>query len=631
MTDILSTGVSGLLAFQRGLATTSQNIANAATEGYSRQRIELDARDPQAFGSGFVGRGVDVTTIRRLLDQFAVNQWRSSSSELGRLSIYADLAGRLDTVLSDPATGIAASVQRFFAAWQEVATNPGSTTARQVLIAEAQTLADRFRSVSQRIDQLDSDVNLRLTANVAEINTLATSIAKLNADIETASASMGGQPPNDLMDERDRLILRLSELVNVTTVVDDSGAINVFIGSGQTLVLRDFTAQLGTAPSALQPGQLDVVYRVSGTEQVITPSLTGGEIGGLVSVRSEVLDAARQQIGLIAAVMGLAINEQQAAGMDLYGELGAALFSVPPPQVAPALTNAGAATASATVADFRALTGDDYVLRFDGAAWTVTRASTGAAVAATGTGAAGDPLLFDGLSVTLGAGAVAGDRFSLRGTRDAAAGLAVALTDPRGIAAAAPIRSTALASNLGTGTITPGEVVDASDPNLLATVEIRFLTPTTYSINGAGSFAYVPGGDIVVNGWRVQLSGSPVAGDTFRIERNTGGVGDNRNALAIAALQSAGLLGGGTTSIGEAVIGVVGRIGTLSGQAETAAAAQRTLVSSARDSVLATSGVNLDEEAADLLKWQRAYQAAAQTIVVADTLFQTLLAATSRR
>jgi flagellar hook-associated protein 1 FlgK len=433
------------------------------------------------------------------------------------------------------------------------------------------------------------------------------------------------------MDERDRLILRLSELVNVTTVVDDSGAINVFIGSGQTLVLRDFTAQLGTAPSALQPGQLDVVYRVSGTEQVITPSLTGGEIGGLVSVRSEVLDAARQQIGLIAAVMGLAINEQQAAGMDLYGELGAALFSVPPPQVAPALTNAGAATASATVADFRALTGDDYVLRFDGAAWTVTRASTGAAVAATGTGAAGDPLLFDGLSVTLGAGAVAGDRFSLRGTRDAAAGLAVALTDPRGIAAAAPIRSTALASNLGTGTITPGEVVDASDPNLLATVEIRFLTPTTYSINGAGSFAYVPGGDIVVNGWRVQLSGSPVAGDTFRIERNTGGVGDNRNALAIAALQSAGLLGGGTTSIGEAVIGVVGRIGTLSGQAETAAAAQRTLVSSARDSVLATSGVNLDEEAADLLKWQRAYQAAAQTIVVADTLFQTLLAATSRR
>lgn len=631
MSDILSTGVSGLLAFQRGLATTSQNIANAATEGYSRQRIELDARDPRAFGSGFVGTGVDVTTIRRLIDQFAVNQWRSSASELGRLSVYADLAGRLDATLSDSATGIPASLQRFFAAWQEVATNPSSTTARQVLVAEAQTLADRFRSVSQSIDQLDSDVNLRLSADVAEINTLATSIAKLNADIASASASMNGQPPNDLMDERDRLILRLSELVNVTTVADDGGAVNVFVGNGQTLVLRDFTAQLATAPSALQAGQLDVVYRVNGTEQVITPFLTGGEVGGLVSVRREVLDAARQQVGLIAAVLGLAMNEQQGAGMDLYGQLGSALFAVPPPQAAPALTNTGSATAAASVADFRALTGDDYILRFDGSAFTVTRASTGAAVAATGSGTAGDPLLFDGLAVAVGAGAAAGDRFSVRGTRDAAAGIAVALTDPRGIAAAAPIRSAALAANLGTGRITPGEVVDASDPDLLATVEIRFLTPTTYSINGAGSFAYVPGGDIVVNGWRVQVSGSPVAGDTFRVERNTGGVGDNRNALAMAALQSAGLLGGGTTSIGEAVIGVVGRIGTLTGQAETAAAAQRTLVSSARDSVLATAGVNLDEEAADLLKWQRAYQAAAQTIVVADTLFQSLLAATSRR
>ncbi len=631
MTDLLSTGVSGLLAFQRGLATTSNNIANAATEGYSRQRIELDARDPQGFGSGFIGRGVDVTTIRRLLDQFAVNQWRSSSSELGRLSIYAEVAGRLDTTLSDPTTGISASLQRFFAAWQEVATNPSSTTARQVLIAEAQTLADRFRSVSQRIDQLDSDINLRLTADVAEINTLATSIARLNSDIASASASMNGQPPNDLLDERDRLVLRLSELVNVTTVADDGGAVNVFIGNGQTLVLRDFTARLATAPSALQPGRLEVLYRGTGAEQVITPFLTGGEVGGLVSVRGEVLDTARQQLGLIAATLGLAINEQQAAGMDLYGQLGSALFSVPPPQAAPALTNAGSATATAAVADFRNLTGDDYVLRFDGAAWTVTRAATGAVVAATGTGAAGDPLLFDGLSVAIGAGAAAGDRFSLRGTRDAAAGLAVALTDPRGIAAAAPIRASALAANLGTGTITPGQVVDAADPNLLAPVEIRFLTPTTYSVNGAGSFTYTPGADIVVNGWRVQVSGAPVAGDAFRVERNSGGVGDNRNALAIAGLQSAGLLGGGATSIGEAVIGVVGRIGTLAGQAETSASAQRTLVTSARDSVLATSGVNLDEEAADLLKWQRAYQAAAQTIVVADTLFQTLLAATSRR
>lgn len=631
MSDLLSTGVSGLLAFQRGLATTSHNIANAGTEGYSRQRIELEARTPQGFGSGFIGRGVDVSSITRLLDQFAVNQWRASTADLGRLAIYADLAGRLDGVLSDPASGLSASIQRFFAAVQEVATNPGSTTARQLLLAESQGLADRFRSTSQRIDQLEADINVRLGASVAEINTLAKSIARLNADIEASSATFSGQPPNDLLDQRDRLVLQLSELVNVTTVPDASGSLNVFIGSGQTLVLRDFTAQLGTAPNALEAGRLDVVYRSNGVEQVITSSLTGGEVGGLIAVRGEVLDGARRELGLIAATLGLAINAQQAAGMDLNGQLGGAIFAVPPPQVAPALTNAGSATGSATVTDLGALTGEDYVVRFDGGSWSVTRASTGAAVAATGSGTAGDPLRFEGLALVVGGAAVAGDRLSVRGSRDAAAGLGVVMTDPRGIAAAAPIRASLLASNLGTGTISAGRVLDATDPSLLATVEITFLTPTTYSVNGAGSFAYTPGADIDLNGWRVQIGGAPAAGDRFRVERNTGGVGDNRNALAIAGLQSTGLLGGGATSIGEAVIGVVGRVGTLAGQADVALGAQRTLVSSARDRVLQTAGVNLDEEAADLLKWQRAYQAAAQTIVVADTLFQTLLAATARR
>jgi flagellar hook-associated protein 1 FlgK len=631
MTDILSTGVSGLLAFQRGLATTSQNISNAATEGYSRQRIELDARDPRAFGSGFVGTGVDVTTIRRLIDQFAINQWRSSSSDLGRLSAYSELAGRVDELLADEDGGLPATLQAFFAAWQELAANPSSTTARQLLLSQAAAVGDRFRGTSLRIDQLEADINGRLNAGVAEINSLATSIARLNADIEASSAAFNGQPPNDLLDERDRAVLRLSELVNVTTVPDDGGALSVFIGNGQTLVLRDYAASLGTAPSALDAGRLDIVYRSTGLQQVVTSFVTGGEVGGLLDVRREVLDPARQQLGLIAAVLGYATNAQQAAGLDLNGQLGAALFSVPAPRVAPALTNAGTATASAAVADFTALTGDDYVLRFDGSTWSVSRASTGAAVAASGSGTAADPLLFDGLSVVIGAGAAANDLFSVRGTRDAAAGLAAAMTDPRGIAAAGPIRTLALAANLGSATISAGEVVDASDPNLLATTEIRFLTPTTYSVNGVGSFAYVPGGDIVVNGWRVQISGSPAAGDTFRVERNAAAVGDNRNALAAASLQSALLLGGGSASILESMIATIGQVGTLANRAGVALQAQQTIQSNARDAVMSASGVNLDEEAADLLKWQRAYQAAAQTITVADSLFQTLLAATSRR
>jgi flagellar hook-associated protein 1 FlgK len=630
MVDLLSTGVSGLLAFQRGLATTSQNIANVATEGYSRQRVELAAREPAPYGSGFIGRGVDVTTVQRLFDQFALNQLRASNADLGRLTSYAELAGRVDQILADPEGGISAALQGFFSAWQDVASNPSSTTARQLLLSQAQALADRFRSVAAQFDQLEGDINGRLSIRVEEINSLAGSIAALNKQIETAAASVGGQPPNDLLDERDRLLGRLSELVNVSTVTDQDGSINVFIGNGQTLVLRDFAASLATAVDPLDAGRVDIVYTGTGTRQVITGFIAGGEVGGLLQSRGEVLDAVRRELGLVATALAQAINDQQAAGLDLYGQLGGAMFGLPAPTAIAAIGNTGSATASAAITDVAALTGDDYVLRYDGVSWSASRAGSGEPVAMTGTGTVADPFLIEGLAVTVGAGAAAGDRFSLRGTRDAAASLRVVMTDPRAVAAAAPIAASALAANLGTGTISAGRVVDAADPALFDPVEIRFLTGTTYSINGAGSYAYVPGADIVVNGWQVQLSGVPAAGDAFRIERNAAGTGDNRNALLAAGLQFAGLLAGGASTLGDAVVGVIGRVGTLAGQAETALVSQQVVQSSAREAVLRASGVNLDEEAADLLKWQRAYQAAAQTIAVADTLFQTLLAATQR-
>ncbi len=631
MVDILRTGVSGLLAFQRGLATTSQNIANAATEGYSRQRIELGAREPEPFGSGFIGRGVDITTVRRLFDQFAVAQLRSSSSELGRLSQFAGLAGRVDDILADPDGGIGATLQGFFAAWQDVASNPSSTTSRQLLLAQAQTLSTRFRDTLARLDQVESDANGGVRASLDEINAISSSLAQLNQDIQTARGIAGGQPPNDLLDERDRLLGRLAELVNVQTVEGNDGALNVFIGNGQTLVLGNFSAQLVTASNPLDASRVDVLYRGNGgADQVITSFITGGQLGGLLQVRTEVLDPARQQLGLVATVLADAINSQQAAGMDLNGQLGAALFAVAPPRVLGATSNTGSATASALVTDAGALTGDDYTLRFDGSSWSATRDSTGASVPLTGSGTAVDPFVIEGLAVTIGAGALAGDRFSLRGTRDAASSLRAVLTDPRGIAAAAPIRSAALSTNLGSGAITAGTVVDPANASLLAPVDIQFLTATTYSINGAGSFAYTPGSDIVVNGWQVQISGAPSAGDTFTVRSNAGSPGDNRNALLAAGLQASRIMQNGTTALGDGIISLIGRVGTLAAQADVQLTAQTTIQANARDAVLAQSGVNLDEEAADLLKWQRAYQAAAQTITVADTLFQTLLAATQR-
>jgi flagellar hook-associated protein 1 FlgK len=630
MPDLLSISVSGLVAFQRALATTSHNIANAATEGYVRQRTEFAAREPEGLGSGFVGRGVDVTTVRRLLNEFSASQLRFANSDLGRMQASADLAVRVDTLLGAAGSDITAAMEQFFSAVQDVATNPASTAARQVMLARANALADRFRSTSQQLDQIQADTRTRIRTGVDEVSGLAAGIARLNADITAVSSALGGQPPNDLLDERDRLLGRLSELVNVSVVDGADGAVNVFIGSGQTLVLGNVASTLATTPAAGDASWLDIRFRDAGGDQVITSAITGGELGGLLAARSGLIEGVRQQLGLTATALAFAANGQQAAGFDLGGQFGQALFSLGDPRVTAAFDNGGAALVAATVDDFAAVTGDDYVLQFDGASWSVLRESDLSAVATTGTGTALDPLRFDGLALVTGAGAAAGDRFTVQSTGNAAGSLAVVLADPRGIAAAAPIRTLAVDGNRGSGAIGAGEVLDASNPALLTTVDIVFLDATTYSVNGSGAFAYTPGADIQVNGWSMRISGQPAAGDTFRVERNAGGVGDNRNALLLASLRDRGLIAGGTVSLGDSTSALVSRVGALTAEAEVGAAARRTLQANARNTLLSESGVNLDEEAAEMLKWQQAYQAAAQAITIADSLFQTLLSATRR-
>jgi flagellar hook-associated protein 1 FlgK len=248
----------------------------------------------------------------------------------------------------------------------------------------------------------------------------------------------------------------------------------------------------------------------------------------------------------------------------------------------------------------------------------------------TGTGTASDPFKADGLSIVVNSGAAVGDRFEIRPTRDAANGLGVKITDPGKIAAAAPIKTAATAANTGTGTISAGSVVDATNPALRTTSTIQFTGANTYSINGAGSFTYTAGQPITINGAQVAISGSPAIGDSFTISDNTGGTGDNRNMLALSASLSKPVLDNGTTSLNNSTSRLVGQIGSQTRQVQASRDAQQIVQQEASDARDSVSGVNLDEEAANLIKYQQAYQAAAQMIRVASSLFDSLLQATSR-
>jgi flagellar hook-associated protein 1 len=630
MADLLSTGVSGLLAFQRALDTTSHNISNVSTDGYSRQRVEIGTRPAQAYGNGWVGQGAKVNTTQRVYDEFVAAQSRSSSSNLEHLDVYASDAERLNNMFGDSANGLSPTLQKFVNAFQSVANAPTSVPARQVLLSEANTLQQRLKFFDSRLDEMGNEINSRIKGEVGEVNTLAQGIARLNNEITAGIARTGGQPPNDLLDQRDQLIDQLAQKISVNVVKQDAGTVNVFVGSGQPLVLGANTNQLTTIQNPFDSTQLTVALQTPGSSVDISRNVSGGALGGLLAFRSEQLDPAHNALGRIAVALTDVVNSQHNEGMDLSGALGGDFFAVGDAEVLDNGLNSGTGTVTATRTDVTALTGRDYVLEMTGSGWQLRDSLNGTSVPMTGTGTAADPFVADGVELEVGGTADVGDTFLIRPTRGAITNMSVLVTDPAKVAAAAPIRSAATSGNSGSGTISAGEVLDSTNAQLRAPVTIQFLTATTFSINGAGSFAYTGGGNIDANGWRVQISGSPAVGDTFTVSDNTSGTGDNRNALLLSDALKSNVLNGGTTSLGSAVGEFVGGIGVATRQAQVNRDAQNVVYEESVAAKDAVSGVNLDEEAANLLKYQQAYQAAAQLIRVADTMFQTLLSATAR-
>jgi flagellar hook-associated protein 1 len=626
--DIMSTGVSGLRAFQRALDVTSHNIANVSTPGYSRQRVDLQTREAERFGSGFIGTGVDVSTISRSYDELLATQMRGATSASSRLDLYASKAQVLNDLFSDSSTGISASLQRFTNAVQGVSNEPTSTAARQVLLSEAQGLTQRLKTYDSRLNDVSAEINSRLTNEATTISTIANSIASLNGQIVSAQTS--GNAPNDLLDARDQQLTALSGHLNVQVVKQDDGAWNVFVGNGQALVLANQAAKIVTRGDTLDPSRLTIAYQAGSTTSDMSSTLSGGTLGGLLDFRRELLDPVRNQLGQIAVAVATTVNSQQREGMDLYGSLGTDLFAVGPVGVQPGSANAGTGTVAVTRTSIGALTANDYILEYSGSAWTARRADTGAPVALAGAGTVANPFVADGLSIVVGGTPSAGDKFKITPTAGAIHGMSVLVTDPARIAAAAPIRTGAALANAGSGTISTGEVLDPTNAALRSGVSLTFIDSTHYSVNGAGSFVYAPGANIDVNGWRVAISGAPAAGDTFTVADNTGGVGDNRNMLAMMQTLSSGILSGGSESIDGAVSRFVSGIGVATNQAQVGADAQKVILQDAKSSTDAVSGVNLDEEAANMLRYQQAYQAAAQVIRITQDMFDTLLRATSR-
>ncbi len=641
-------GTSALLSTQRALDTIGHNVANVNTPGYSRQRVEVAARLPQTSSAGFIGTGVDITGITRSYDQFLTGELRSSSSGYNETNTLAALSNGLDNLLADQNSGLSPVLGSFFAAMQGAANDPTSLAARGALLGEADSLATRINGLNDWLDTTRRSLGARLDTNVQEVNQLAASIASLNQQIIDARGSAGGQPPNDLLDQRDQLLLELSGKVSVTTMTQEDGAMNVFIGSGQSLVLGVQHSTLGVVERVSDPGQFDITIGAPGSPAVeITNLITGGEMGGVLRYRDQVLVPAMNDLGRLAIELGTFMNAQHRAGVSLDGQPGLDLFSVASPQIVPDNGNGG--SIAVAFDDVAQLTADEYRLTYDGASWSLTRAGNGQVVPMSGSGSVADPFIAEGISITIGAGAVAGDGYNVRPTRGGAASFSVLTGDPRELALAAPVLASAAVLNTGTGQISSGTVTDINNPafqsppgQLSPPVRIRFTSPTSYevidqattAVIDTGSYDPATGADVfptanlgIDYGYQVRITGSPAAGDEFNVAYNSNGAADNRNALLLADMQTQQLMNGGTTSFNDAYGQLVADVGTQARSAQVGADVQASVLKQAESEWAASSGVNLDEEAANLLRYQQAYQAAAQIIAVSDTIFQTLISA----
>jgi len=625
MTGMLSTGSSALLAFQRALNTVSHNVANSATAGYSRQRVELASR-PGLAGAVSIGQGVDIAKLQRLADGLVFSRQVDSSGEMGRLQQLSTFNARLDTLVSDSATGLAQPFAAFFAAAESVSAEPTSTIARNSLLQAGDQLASRWRALDGQMAAIDSELDVRMQSQITEVNRLTGEIAKLNRDVIASGANASA----DLLDARDLRIQQLAGLVGAHTVAQDDGALNVFTAGGQPLVLGTQTSALTTSPDPFRPDRLQLSLSTPTGAVRLPADSVSGEIGGLLEYRGRVLDPARAELGRLATVFATEFNAQQAAGVDYNGAVGGNFFAIPAPHVGAHAANTGAATITAAVADTSTLQGADFVMRFDGTAWSATRADTGAPVAMSGAGTAASPFLIAGLSLTVAGAAAAGDRYTVSPTIGVASGITRTLTDPSAIAAATPLQAAAATTNLGAARVNTTSVTNAGAFAGFGGAVVDFIDANNYTVNGAGPFAYTAGSAITGSGWSMNLQGAPAAGDRFTLSRTPARSADNGNARALAALDDRRILDGGTVSIGTGLGQLTAKVGGEARHADLTLEAQSAINEQVNAERESTSGVNLDEEAADLMRFQQAYQAAAQVIATADTLFQSLLGAVRR-
>jgi flagellar hook-associated protein 1 FlgK len=677
--SLISIGLSGLNASSAAMTTIGNNTANVDTLGYSRQQVMTTSGAQQNIGVGFIGTGTTLSDVRRIYNGFLNTQVQTSTSLNSDAQAYLGQASKLDSILSDSSTGISTVLSNFFSTLQTLSTAPTLAANRANFLASAKAMAGQFNAISTQMKDQNTSINSQLTSLTGQVNSLASSIADLNTQITQAKAT-GGEP-NSLLDARDEAVRQLNDLVGAK-VVENNGNYDVYIGTGQPLVTGGKAGSLTASPSDSDPSVYSVKLNYQSSSVDVSSVLTGGTIGGLLRYRSDVLQPAANELGRLALVVSDQINQQMGQGVDANGNFGSSMFnSINDPSLVSqrSLANkgnsAGSGNLDVTISNTGALTTNDYQVTFTSATgYSVTRLPDGQNMGAYDLSTTPPPVI-DGFSLKLKGGAVtAGDSFKVSPTATAAGGIKMVMTDPKNIALAAPLTGST-GVNQGSGTFTQPvlntptniydatgtadlrKAIDGSTPMRLMMGAVAADGTQAYSLVDASGAAVNDKNGNPITGTIVQkqnnditlavgytdssgaaqsfsiglsINGTPTAGDTYSIDMTGAGSSDNRNAQTTLALQTkqtvdtAGGSGTGMTLSG-ANANLISSVGSKAKQASADATATTAVLAQAKGARDSVSGVSLDEEAANLVKYQQYYTASSQIIKAAQAIFSTLI------
>lgn len=507
MSSILSLGSSALQSYQQALSVTGNNIANANVEGYTRENVQFGTEGSRQIGAGYIGTGVYTSSVERMADQFMISQIRVDSSSFNQANFYHANISQVDSLLANSSTGLTVAMQSYFAALQTSSEDPTSIPARQMVISQAEGLAQRFDSLSGYLNEQNDAANKQIATITDEINTLTRGIAELNDALNKAQATPNGDLPHNLLDDRDKLLLELSELVSVKVVEQDGRDINVFFESGQPLVVGKESTDLVAQADPGDPNKTQI-FMHNGAQLInINDSINGGKLGGLMEYQNDALGKSLNELGLIALGIADSVNELNKLGIDLNGQFGNDIFTDINSEAMKegrVILNANNAAPmdrelSVEIKDISQLTTSDYSLEFIGPNdfnYRIVRESDGETVQQGSlAGVFPTRLNVDGFEIMLEGGSFQnGDQFLIQPTRTAAQNTEVIIADPMSLAFAQPIITDTNLGNLGNGAISNGKMLSVTDTqgNLLPTFSqpdnlnppliIKFTSPTTYDI-----------------------------------------------------------------------------------------------------------------------------------------------------